>query len=652
MRCTIKKGIILKFLTAPLIFCLISSAYAVEELDLFGESFAPSYDIKIKALDYVKNDEAGQPSGNFSFDKFKVITNDASIDLNNSSGFYDADIYISNNLVGFKGEAARFVYRMAEEDFKYVSSFRWMKMANLHFLMDREQIVLNGHRFAIQEPRTYFVAQSFDLNCGRHPEFLLNNGDGFLAGCLNFSNARSLQGEGFGIDYRLSDEEDKKIVDIQGYFTDFKATQEDFSASALNFSAIFQDDTDLSITDLDFSCGKKRDLVSIDEESLLVPCLSEFAVSASQIDLKMASENDKVIVSAAEITNDKEKIKTKFNRLIYSGETSSFSLREGTVICDQAVGDKKEVGSYVEGCLDAMEITANRSDQSSSFNLVMDEKKVGEEFYLTLNGDLKTLRTQSEKIHIKSQLTTLNIDHYLSLSLMNVDWKCQKKKEMRSFELVEMLDYCKLGSELQIGKIKILDKENTTEPIVASITPRSVMTGNGKVQAHLSSVHLADREDLTLIKDLFIDCEVEKNGDIFQPNDLISGCVKNSRIEIPVIFSQDSDLNANSLLDSNFQVERMRILENHPSMSDVKIVITNGVIDIDLKVRALGGEKKVSFSGPIHWDKEKNLLSIQVQKSKLPLGIKSKAIFMMVLKKFLVSEMVTVPSKNVINIQL
>jgi hypothetical protein len=652
MRCTIKKENKLKPVVVALIYSIVSGGYAAGELDLFGEDFSPSYDIKIKELNYEKNDQVGQPSGSFSFEKFKVITNDASIDLNNSSGFYDADIYVSNNLLGFKGEAARFAYRMAEEDFKYVNSFRWMKMANIHFLMDRDQIVLNGHRFAMQEPRTYFVAQSFDLNCGRHPDFLLNNGDGFLAGCLNFSDARSLQGEGFGIDYRLSDEEGNETVNLQGYFTDFKATQKTFTTQASNVTATFSKETELSLSDLNMSCSKNRNLTKIDEESLLIPCASEFNLDSSQIDIKMAPENDRITLSAAVIENDTDKIKTRFNRLLYSGETSSFSLRESQVTCGQPVGSKIEVASYIQGCLDDVRIDPKNSGSLSEFSFVMDDRAAGEEFYLNMRGGLNSLKTDESKIVISSPSMNLDIDRYLDITLKNIDWNCHKKKGLREFGLVEMIDYCKLGSDVTMDKMKILDSENSNEPIHASILPNSIKTKNNRIDAKFKSIYLADVEDFNYIKNLSINCEIEKDGDIFTPADLIAGCVKNSVITIPELYSQESTLKAEQLLNKTLNLEAVRITERHASMSDIKIDITNGVLSLDLKIRALGGNKNVSFSGPISWDKDKNLVSINVQKSKLPMGIRSKTIFMMVLKKFLVSEMITVPSKNVINIQL
>lgn len=207
-------------------------------------------DIFIQNLDYQKKANELEPQGSFSFERFKIVSEKTNIQLHNESHFYDAEIYRRDRLIGFQGPAASFAYKLNEDDYCYINSFHWVNMEEVGFFMDRSRIQLSGKNVALREPQYVLFANNLNLNCERHPDFILNNGDGFLSGCFNYGVATPLEGQGMGVDFKYYDEEGLALVDFQGFVEKVDLTQEKVTTKVSSVSVNFSEKNLINATEL------------------------------------------------------------------------------------------------------------------------------------------------------------------------------------------------------------------------------------------------------------------------------------------------------------------------------------------------------------------------------------------------------------------
>ena len=87
-------------------------------------------------------------------------------------------------------------------------------------------------------------------------------------------------------------------------------------------------------------------------------------------------------------------------------------------------------------------------------------------------------------------------------------------------------------------------------------------------------------------------------------------------------------------------------------IKDVVVRIKDSYLRMSIKPKIkIFGRRKVSFEGPIHYNKEEKEIVFEVKHTKLPLGIRSNEIFLWAVKKFLAGEQVHVEN-GLIKIQI
>lgn len=639
--------------------CLSAHAEGDSFFDLFSNDYSPTYDLVIEELDYTKQPIPGEASGLFRFSRFKMIGDSVSVNIDNDGGIFDSQIYVANNMAGFKGPHAQFAYRMRPKDFKYVDSFEWLKLNNIEFKMDRSLIHLQGHQFAMKEPRTTLFAKNFNLDCDRHPDYLLNDGDGFIAGCLNSSIASPLESRGFPIEYILkSEDQSMELSRISGTFTYFEGSHDRFHVKANRVDATIQEMTEIMADNIDVKCHKKSDLIHIDEENLLYPCLNDISYQSRRLDLKLHSEEvegeiDKINILNPTALHSSEGLDFKSDFFDYVSKTTNFKTNAVSMKCDPAMGSPDDVGSFFQSCLETGRIGSKKEDHLG-IEFTIDEPATAEAepFYLNLKGKIESLLTRKSSLQLSSSKMDLGIDKNLFFKMNQVEWNCGKKEGKRELDIPLLLEECKDDSHIQINDVLINHFTNIEDPVQYLVKPDTIISGNTVVEAGVPHMTMLAKNTIKFFEGLNLRCQKQKEADLFKIEDLIEGCAKNAVIELPKLYTSEQDIDPKVILAERTNIENLRNNIRKPSITDVKAVITNGKIEVSLEAKVMGIKPNVYFSGPVNWDKEARILTIKVEKLKLPLILNNKMLFRMILRNLIEGDLVEINDKTEIRINL
>lgn len=616
----------------------------------FNEEMEPKIEVNIKALNYNRTQNEDESQGSFSFDKFKILSEKTNLTLHNESHFYDAEIYRRGQMIGFKGPAASFAYNMRDQDFKYFDSFKWMVMKNVYYNMDRTSIALRGENFAMREPKTMLVTNNFELNCDRHEDYKLNDAEGFLAGCINYGEARPLEGQGIGADFRFFDDTEKKIIDLQGYFKNLTFTQEKISSDITSLTSNFSDEVLLNATEVKVQCAKPSDVFNVTPESLVIPCLNDLNVEGDFLSAKFLADNDEMSILNPRINHLDKVLTVDHQNMKFKAMDSSFELTESVLKCDVPEGeDVLQADTFLKGCLNSSELLRKSEEVSFNFKTWESEPKP---FELEVSADVKTFTAGQERVRLSSDNLRVEVDKALFIDFNQLNMDCQKEENLAKFDAKALLEYCKKDLDIDVDTFLLRDYLDPTKPILVKTKPQTVSNIGNNLTINLPELKLVDQEDLTVMENVEIDCDTTGKVDVFIPNEIIGACVKKGHIKINKIFTDDSNLSVASLLNPQTNIDRIKVEKKKPKIFDVDLQTRNGRVYGEVRVRVLGLKSRVEFSGPINWDLEKEILTIKVEKSRLPLGIKSETIFMYFLKKMLVAEMISYGKDKTIKISL
>lgn len=627
------------------------SGMAQDIFAIFDEPMSATMDIFIRKLDYQRSENELEPQGSFSFERFKIVSDKTNVQLHNESHFYDAQIYRRDRLIGFQGPAASFAYRLNEDDFGYINSFQWMNMEDVGFFMDRTRIQLSGKNLAMREPQYTLLASNLDLNCERHPDYILNNGEGFLSGCFNFAEATPLSGQGAGVDFKYYSPEGVKLVDFQAFSKSVRLEQEQVVADITSISANFSEQTLVNATDLKVSCQKEKDLLKMNPETFVVPCLEEIELEGNFLRTSFLEEDDQMTVLSPRFSHHNNELVLDHEELKFKTVDSEFKLTGSVLKCNTPKGlDLLEVETFMQGCLNDSKLL--EKEEAPRFSYSIEEKEGEDPLVMNVQADVHSFLVSEDRIDLTSNKLQIDVANEIFIDIDDVIWGCQKVPGINEFDAKGMLDHCKNGLELDVNNFLIKDFADAEKPILAGAKPKVVKNLGGILHLEVPRLKLVDREDLTVMKDLQVLCKTEGKTDVFIPNEIIEACVKRGQIKVDKLFTDDSTLSPSQIMAPNMNLDNVRISEKDPKLFDISITTDKGIVYFELRTKILGIKSKIRFSGPIAWDMENEVITIKVENSRLPLGIKSENIFMFFLKKMLVAEMVTYEKGHTIKIQL
>jgi hypothetical protein len=503
----------------------------------------------------------------------------------------------------------------------------------------------------MREPQYVLFASNFDVNCDRHPDYLLNNGDGLLSGCFNFGEIKPKDGQGMGVDFKFFDESGLKLVDFQANANQIDIGQEKVIADITSISANFSEKNLLNATDLKVECLKRPDLMKMNPETFLVPCLEDVDMKGDFLTLDFLEDGDKMTVVKPDFRHHNLNLTLDLEELKFKTIDSEFKVSSSVLSCQTPQDhDLLEVETFMKGCLNSSEL--KRKSEDVVFSYSIKETEGDKPLDLDISADVQSFNVTEDKIDFTSNKMVLDVDDEIFISMDEVIWDCQKKPGINEFDAPGILEHCKNGLDLDVGSFEVKDFADNQTPLLAGAKPKVVRNIRGMLHLEVPRLKLVDREDLTVMKDLQVLCKTNGETDVFIPNEIIAACVKRGSIKVDKLFTDDSSLSPAQIMSPQMNLDRVRVLEKDPKLFNISIITQDGIVYFELKTKVLGIKSNIRFSGPISWDMDKEVITIKVENSRLPLGIKSENIFMFFLKKMLVAEMVSYEKGHTIKISL
>jgi len=629
------------------------SAMEDDPFSVFTDDLSPSYDIKVNRLEYDRENEVNGRRGFFLFTNFNIVNSSTSTQLNSSSGFYDANIYMVNNRFGLVGKNFKFVYKLKPRDFKYLNSIKYSNLLNTHFVMNRDEILIDSEELELREPKTYIKLHNYDVSCKRHQDYLLNDFQGFVAGCSNFGTL--LPKDDLAIDFRFKsyNDNEEEVVNFRSAIESVQASEGEVIVNGLNIEGQINKTIKWEAAEFTGKCAKEKDLLTINRKTFIEPCLRNLSVKTPNTKISFLEKS-----SIMEILDMDLKIKgglgeMEASQFAFSSLDSTFEIGRFDLNCNILSGNLMGMDNYIASCLTQGNVDTRRSvPVPFHFHQEVNSKRTGDPLDITIKGKMKSLHVKNEKLTLVADKTSFNVSNNFFLNLDKMIVNCQKDPKQLSLDIPLILEHCKKGMFLESRNIDFHIIDDKNESIRGQINTKSLNIINQKLNFDISRLKIVDKESRKVIRSIQGQCGVKKDTDIFDISDVIEGCSSNMNAHIEAQYTDGKSLGQNSLRSSGFDISEYNIRENKPGLSDIQLNIVENQLAASMKVRFLGINFFVEIQGRTNWNKEKQLLILKVNHSRLPLGITSRGLFMYIAKKFMQSDMISFGSNEKILIQL
>lgn len=644
---------------------MASSSYAAEPDDpfnFFNQNFEEVVDVRLSSFNYERPLNGVGKAGDMEFSRFSIMNPSLSLDLGGTSNFLTTSIYINKNFLGVNGNNLKLAFNIDQEHFRYIDAFKWFRMNNIKLDMDKEKILMKGDFVSLREPQTQIQVHDFNLTCERHPDYLANTPDGFLAGCNNFGTLVPTEGnEAIDFEFRYFGETEESKIKIKTKLKKFDSDQRRVYLKNLQTSVLFDKETTLSAKNLNVDCEKQEDLINFAGNNVVAPCLNHFKLMSDDFNVSFRSEPDTVHSFGKSIGFiNEEDIHVSTNGYIYKNVDTIFEIRKTDMTC-QKVGDFStiEADNYLRSCYNHNEFRPSVGNETSSLFFKVDDPKMkgptkDKGDVLTIKTNYRNIKVTDDKLKLDGKVGSLNLDDEFIAKIYDYSLTCSKQANILELDMDKILKDCKKNMFLNPEEVLIDDKP---EDISMYLNVREAQTTGDRLNLNLQSLQMVDPEENLTLFDVKIDCLMEEESDLFEKRDVLRDCTKESNISIKKIISIENEDIESDLIEIHNNLETSHInpsqfvsSEKH-SVKDVQITIKDNNAYLKAKVRFLGMDLKVELGGKTSFNWDKNRILIDVKKTKLPLGIKSKTVLLYLMKHFAVNETVTI-KKGKISIQL
>lgn len=648
--------LLLLFIGLTLLGLTTYSANA-DELDFFeefSEEFENKVDIEIDSLDFIRPESGVGNAGTFKFKKFHVQNPRFSIFVGNEDSLFDSNVYIKGSHVGIKGPLTRFSYKLDEMNTEYLHSFKWANVKSTSLLMNKEEINLSGLYYQIRKPETVLLLENFVWNCDRHSDYLENDANGFLAGCLNSASILPLNKDNL-IDVSFTflgpDEKEEDKLEFNSRIKSISLGAERVTGETEISSMTFGNGTHLVASKMLANCGKPVDLIEINSANLLIPCLNDFVMESELFGIYFkdnADESFNFEKPKIQVTEDSLKLENKMFK--YDSPTAKLKLLNVQMKSNK-VGDFKELDydSYLLSLYNASTFYPSKGFQTTTldYSIINPEAGLDETKVLNIRSDIKEFKSDQNKIYATASKLLLKQDEEYFYHLNGTSLECAKESNILDFNSDKVLADCKNNGTYKFRDILIDNQKDDKKPKYF-LKPEYIKVEDGFLSLLASGFQIVDeKENLTLLN-ASLKCKKDYDKDLFEILDIIENCFQDSKAYIGRIVSEK-----NKKRDQTKGIYQLykRMLEGKVAnpinlvrtkdafVRDVKVQIKDNWLAVDLEIKFLAGDIKVKAEGSIVLDRESETIIIDIKKAKLPLT-KSKKILMYFLKKNMANETV------------
>lgn len=622
-------------------------------------------DIDIESLEFIRPISGTGKAGTFKFKKLNIQNSVATISLENEDHAFDSTIYIRENRVGIKGPLAKLTYRLDEENTNYLHSFKWANVVSTQLLMNTDEISLKGLFYEIRKPESLLRLENFSWDCLRHEDYLENDSTGFLSGCLNYGKIYPLYDDDLiDISFSLIDPDEKdsrETVKLESKISGVEIELDRVTAKS-NLSVLtFKNDVRLISSEVLVNCDKPEDLISINAESLLVPCLNDLQMESELLGIYLDYDDEKFFNFETPKLRLTEKEMTLTSRLLkYESPLIKFKIKDVKLVSrkDESFS-VLDINSYKLSLFNKSLVTPSEGASFFHFSVLSEDTKGDEAQRVTIESDVERFEFHKNKISIKAPRLLINQDDSYFYHMNEVELDCFKESNILEFDVDKVLSDCKYSGNYSFRDI-LIDDQSEGADSKYFLEVESLKVNNGHLSLLAPGFQLIDKkENMTLIN-LNLKCRKTYEKDLFNILDVLEDCFEDSSIFIGRIVSEENE-EREETRDIFSLYEKMikgkvanplsLIRKKDAFIKNAKININKNRLSVDVDLKLLGVKMKVKADGIIILDRETETIVIDIEKVKLPLS-KSKKIFMFLLRKNVANDTISFEDDGKIYIKL
>lgn len=635
-----------------------AKANEMDFFEEFNEEFENKVDIEIESLDLILPESREGKAGVFKFKKFQIQNENVSIFLGNEESVFDSNIFVKGSRVGIKGPHTRFAYKLDEINTEYFHSFKWVNVKNTSLLMDSEKISLRGEYYEIRKPETRLNLQNFIWDCERNKDYLVNDSRGFLASCLNEASIYPSVKDGLiDIDFTFFGPNDnpKDQIDFKSTIKNIYLSEEGISGGSEMSTLTFGNGVHLAASHMTADCYKVKNLIQINTENMLNPCLNDFKMESELFGIYFKDTDqeffnfEKPVLS---LTEDSINLSNKM--FIYESPETKIKLQNVSMSAAKFENfGEIDFDSYLRSLYNANSFGPTKGHEYSimDFKMIDLEAKEDETKEVFIRSHIDSFKTNQNKITVSAPKSTISLDDNYDFHFNDLSIECDKESNIIKFSGTKVLADCKHKGTYIMRDILIDNKKDEKRPKYF-LKPEYLKVKDGYLSLLAPGFQLVDeKENITLLNNS-IKCRKDYESDLFDILDVIEGCFKESRAYISRIVSEkNKKRDATEYIYDLYERMLQGKVANPISLirtrdafvRDVKININNNWIKIDLDIKFLKADLKVKAEGRITLDRETEMVTIDIKQAKLPLT-KSKKVLLYFLKKNMAND--TISFKN------
>ncbi|MBT3236070.1 MAG: hypothetical protein HN353_08980 [Bdellovibrionales bacterium] len=302
--------------------------------------------------------------------------------------------------------------------------------------------------------------------------------------------------------------------------------------------------------------------------------------------------------------------------------------------------------SFVAACLNSSTLNAKNEGEISPVRIKFYNQGTSDE-KVVIDTKLDSLEVVDNNISLKGADSKIDIiDNYL-IQTGKFKLNCDKKGEILEFNSAELISKCQSGVDIVTNQLNVENRISGTSFV---INPETIQIREAQFTLNAPRLEIVDPKEKTVLHNLQMSCFKDKETDALELDNVIDECLTSANINIERIDTAGNnkinelhngsgpslrDLLETAGFDTNKGTSKAKV-------KDLAASVSNSKLKLAARVHFLFKHFKLRVEGDLEYNREQDLLKLVPTKVKLPFGISSKKILLFFVRKFMVSESVTV----------
>jgi hypothetical protein len=312
--------------------------------------------------------------------------------------------------------------------------------------------------------------------------------------------------------------------------------------------------------------------------------------------------------------------------------------------------------AFIAACFNNATLNALKEGEASPAKVKFYKQGTLEEKVL-IDTKLNSLEVVDDQILIKGGISQIDIIGLYLINTGKYSLQCNKKREILEFSSEELIANCQSGVNIDTDQMNISNRVSGTSFI---INPKTIQIRDEQLTLVTPRLEVIDRQERTILHNMRMNCFKSRETDPLELDNVISECLSYSKITVDKIDTSGSNKSTElaeidgqdtyELLESaGFGTKRKG--SSSAKVKNLILSVENSRLRLSAKVHFLFKHFKVKLEAKLQYEKEDDVIQLELTKAKLPFGISSKKILLFLIKKFMVSENLTIVD-GIVNIAL